>query len=357
MVFDEPVEQITAENTANYDIQPFLSATNAVRDGVDLARVHLTLTFPLQSGGNYVVFATGVEDLSGNASVNAQFTFDYFVADTAEYRDVVINEILADPTPTVGLPEAEFLEVHNRTINRTFDLSGWTIGDGSTTGTMPSVMLPPGGHAIVTDDSNAGLFTGFGTVVSVPTFPSLNNDTDPLVLRDNNGTLIDSVTYRIAWYADAVKDDGGWTLEQRNPTAPCSDGSNWTASVAVLGGTPGAENSVYDPTPDSAPPALIAVQVNSATELALVFDEALDVSSVPGATYTIAPTLAISSVTAGSSPFRTVVVQLTDPMVVGLQYTITVSGIAGLFRERDVGLQHRHFRLAGTRAARRPGDQ
>jgi hypothetical protein len=51
---------------------------------------------------------------------------------------VVINEIMADPSPVVGLPDAEFVEMYNTTTNKTFDLEGWTFSDGATTATLPS---------------------------------------------------------------------------------------------------------------------------------------------------------------------------------------------------------------------------
>ncbi|MCB0784182.1 MAG: hypothetical protein KDC02_08185, partial [Flavobacteriales bacterium] len=88
---------------------------------------------------------------------------------------------------------------------------------------------------------------------------ALNNSGDPLVLTDDNGTTIDAVTYDLSWYNDAVKDDGGWTLEQIDPTTPCSGAANWTASNAGAGGTPGAQNSVYAIVPDSDPPVLVSV--------------------------------------------------------------------------------------------------
>ena len=158
-----------------------------------------------------------------------------------------------------------------------FDLSGWTFSDGSTTGTLPAFILTPGMYAIVVDDANTALFTGVANVISVTSFPSMNNDGDPLSLKDAGGVVIDAVTYDLSWYNDAAKEDGGWSLEQKNYTAPCSGASNWTASTDPQGGTPGEVNSVLDITPDTQAPALVSVLVNSAMEVALVFSEELDV--------------------------------------------------------------------------------
>ena len=233
---------------------------------------------------------------------------------------------MADPTPVVGLPEAEFIELHNATPDRFFELGGWTISDGGTPAVLPAATLGPGEFVILTTVADAPLFTGFGTVLAVPGFPALNNSGDPLVLTDDNGTTIDAVTYDLSWYNDAVKDDGGWTLEQIDPTTPCSGAANWTASNAGAGGTPGAQNSVYAIVPDSDPPVLVSVQVNGPSQVVLVFNEALDTDGIGTAGYTIDPFLDVAQAVPGPQA-NTVVLDLNDQLVVGEVYTVTVTGL------------------------------
>ena len=38
-----------------------------------------------------------------------------------------------DPSPSVGLPDEEFIEVYNKS-NKIFNLDGWLIGDASSQG-------------------------------------------------------------------------------------------------------------------------------------------------------------------------------------------------------------------------------
>ncbi len=45
--------------------------------------------------------------------------------------DVVIDEILADPTPLVGLPDAEFIEIKNIS-GGDINLDGWRLSGLST---------------------------------------------------------------------------------------------------------------------------------------------------------------------------------------------------------------------------------
>ena len=48
-------------------------------------------------------------------------------AQTASPYSVVIDEIMADPSPVVGLPNTEFIELKNVSA-QAFNLNGWHIG-------------------------------------------------------------------------------------------------------------------------------------------------------------------------------------------------------------------------------------
>ncbi len=311
-----------------YDIIPFIGVSAQVQDGFDPALVHVTPAIALSNGGTYTLNASAAQDAAGNSALPLGIDFTYVVPAVAGPRDVVINEIMADPSPVVGLPDAEYVEILNTTAASSFDLSGWTFSDGSTTGTLPAFVLLPGMYAIVVDDANTTLFTGVANVISVTSFPSMNNDGDPLSLKDAGGVVIDAVTYDLVWYNDALKEDGGWSLEQKNYTAPCSGASNWTASTDLQGGTPGEVNSVLDITPDTQAPSLVSVLVNSATEIALVFSEELDAVTTLSATYVLDPAITVTNVANGSAPVTSVVLTLGTPLSIGQQYMVTVNGVA-----------------------------
>ena len=311
----------------SYDIVPFIGASGQVLDGTDATLVHVTPAIPLTNGNTYGLSGSGAHDLVGNISIDVGvFEFLYVVPDVALPGEVIINEIMADPTPVVGLPDAEFVEIFNTTADKTFDLAGWTFGDGGTPATLPSAVLGPGDHAIIVDDATAPLFGAFTNVIVLSSFPSLNNDGDPLELKNDVATTIDAVTYALSWYQDPLKALGGWTLERIDPTAPCSSSNNWIASNDVAGGTPSEQNSVFAILTDSEAPSLLNVQVNDATHIVLVFSETMDASSLAGGSYSITPSIPIGgTIVTGSNNVQ---LTLSAPLTIGTLYQITVTNVS-----------------------------
>lgn len=326
LLFDEALDATSATTVANYSVSGGIDVTGAALQNPATAR--LTLAPAIANNVTYTVTVNGVADLVGNPCGNQETTFTLVVPDAPVFRDVVINEFMADPSPTVGLPDAEFVELHNTTTDKTFDLAGWKFSDGTSTATLPSYALGPGQFVIITSTSNSPLFGFVPNRIGVGSLPSLNNDSDNLSLTAPDNTLIDAVSYDLSWYRDPEKQNGGWTLEQINPRAPCGGASNWIASTASMGGTPGGQNSVFDPTPDTTPPVLLSVQVVDEITLDLVFNEPMGTGSFATGTYAIAPLLAVASAQPVGGVDNRARLALASPIVVGTVYTITVAGVA-----------------------------
>jgi hypothetical protein len=127
--------------------------------------------------------------------------------------NVVIDELLADPGPPVQLPNAEFIELKNVSATA-YNIRNWKLSDGSTTATITSnFLLKPDSFVIICASSAVASFTTFGNTIGVSNFPSLNNDADVISLYSAEGILVHSIGYNSSWYQNAVKSDGGWTLE------------------------------------------------------------------------------------------------------------------------------------------------
>lgn len=186
-------------------------------------------------------------------SNSKKFFFDDFYAGPLQSNvappevspyDVVINEIMADPSPPQLLPEHEYLELYNTTPEE-IDLNGWTLFIGGSEKLLTGAKIAPEGYLIVGREENENLFSSYGNFYGLESF-SLSNSGQEVRLIDNKGRLISWICYRDDWYIDDKKSDGGWSLEQINPLDPCTWKENWLASKSIEGGSPGSLNSVYD---------------------------------------------------------------------------------------------------------------
>jgi len=242
--------------------------------------------------------------------------------------DIVIDEIMADPSPQVGLPSNEWIELKNTTA-APVNLQNWRIGDaGGLSGPMPNFTLQPDSFVIVCTSSAVAAMSAFGTTISVTSFPSLDNDGDQLFLKAANGTTIHAVGYASGWYQNELKKEGGWTLEMIDTKSPCAGISNWKASVHVTGGTPGKKNSVDAINNDATAPQLKRAYTTDNITIILVFDEPVD--SLSGATvsnYSIDGGLTIISATTIPPLFNWVQLKVATALNINTVYTITALNV------------------------------
>ncbi len=314
--------------------------------------VLLTFVQNFQSGVTTQLTVSNVTDVSGNGITEstAPFTFYFFAPVSA--KDIILTEIFADPTPQVGLPDAEFVELYNRSAGP-IDLAGWRFTDGSSTATLPSRILLPNQYLIVTSAANASLYNSFGNTLGTANFPTINNAGEALMLRAPNNQLIDSVNFNLSWYADEDKQAGGWTLELIDVNNPCGEETNWTASEATSGGTPGAVNSVNTNKPDLTGPRLLAVAVVTDSKLLLTFDEKLE-KPIAIQSFAIAPAVAITSAQNVSPSLRQVKLSLATNLQPKQLYTLSVIGLRDC-AGNEIQETHKQKTFALPEAAE-PGD-
>jgi hypothetical protein len=243
----------------------------------------------------------------------------------ANRYEVVITEIMADPSPVVGLPNAEYIEIKN-VSSLPFNLAGWRLSDATGTATMsPSFVLQPDSTVIVCANSNVAAFSVFGKTIGVASFPSLDNDGDVLTLRSSQNRIIHSIAYTADWYANEAKKEGGWSLEMIDPKNPCGGKSNWKASLNNLGGTPGKVNSVNAVNTDDTPPQLKRTYTTDSITLVLLFDEPLDSATVAVAANYSLPGFIVASALPVAPSFQSVQLKLSLPL--STIHTIVVKNI------------------------------
>ena len=179
-------------------------------------------------------------DKRGNCSENVTVSF---IPVWAEPGDILISEIMADPTPQVTLPPEEYLEITNRSAFQ-LNLYKFTLSFNNEKVLFPDKIINPCEYIILCSIGDTVLFKNFGKVTGLKPFPALSDDGKMLALRDTVGNLIHGIEYSSGWYGDALKKNGGWSLEIIDPDFPFFADGNWEASVSKSGGTPGKINSV-----------------------------------------------------------------------------------------------------------------
>lgn len=323
--FNEPVDLVTAQTLTNFNVNGGIGNPSvANRDLIDSSLVHLTFATAFTIGQPYNLTVINVEDTINNAITSIIKPFTYIVVITPNAKDVLINEIFADPTPQEGLPTEEFVELYNNT-NTAFVLNNWKFINSTTAKNLPNYVLAPNSYVILCDIGDTALYSPYGDVIGISSFTALTNGGDSLTLTDNNNNVIDYVSYDISWYQDPVKDDGGWTLELINPKHPCSNALNWIASTHVDGGTPGTQNSVFDTLPDTQSPLISSLAINSPIQINVVFNETMDSTSLANAVYTITGGITVLGVVVNNN-FKEVVVNVSPALDSSTVYTLTITG-------------------------------
>jgi hypothetical protein len=319
LIFSEPLEAQSATNVHNYVIADEQYATEAILSE-DSKTVFLRLSEPLEEKKHSITIS-GVMDLDGNTMGAFQTDFIYLSSVEAKAKDVIISEILPDPLPSIGLGDSEFIEIYNRS-DKTFDLSGWSISDGSSTAILPSHLLLPKTYLVLTSMDSKEI--DFKHVLLLKGFPSLNNSNDALILKAKNGTIIDSVNYLQSWYRDADKAEGGWTLEILDPDNICSEHENWSASEDDRGGTPGSANSVFTSRPDVYGPLLTsAFAVNSST-VVLNFNEKLEKPLSSAIAITIDPVIPVEKLVLKKNLIQ-LEISTSQEIQPGITYTVSIA--------------------------------
>lgn len=207
-----------------------------------------TLTYvdsAVEPGRTYV-YAVGSFDANGVAgalSNEAEASVPVLAA------RVVVNEIMFDPTGPE--PANEWIELFNP-LDRSADLSNWTVTDGEGSFRIPvGVTIPANGFLVLGYSPTAAggnVDLAYGGQAGI----SLANSGDDVFLSDDAGVVIDSVTYAASWAGEAGQAaNANLSLERKSPTLYGQDRRSWGHS-AVVGGTPGAPNSV-----DTVPPRLV----------------------------------------------------------------------------------------------------
>jgi hypothetical protein len=326
IVFDEAMDSASAKNVLNYSVSSSAGPVIKVLTTSDRAKYQLKLAAALNSG-TYLVTATNVKDVNGNL-INGgnSASFSYTKPYKAKFGEVVINEILADPSPQIDLPSVEFAELRNNT-NQSLLLKNWKFSDSGSSATLGEITIEPNALLIICAKADTNEFKLFGKVHGISPWPSLINSGELLKLTSPEGLPIDSVRYSDAWYRNPTKKSGGWTLERRDPLTNCAGLFNWFASADSTGGTPGRDNSIHIAGYDNLPLTVDSLKQLSDTSITISFNKHLNGATLLPENFSITPNTSSIRKISADPDFLKLVITYDRKFQPGLKYQMNISNV------------------------------
>jgi hypothetical protein len=325
--FSRPMQTEGLSLAANYSLTAGPSAVHPQSIEIQSPE-QLLLTFAERlPRGNATLSVQNLQDENGNAVAGSKTVMiAYFL-----YGDVVFNEIMASPVPSVALPEVSYIELYNRS-GLPVSLSGWKVEYiaatlSVTVGNIGAITLPANGYLILCTSAVVEDMSAYGVATSVSNLSSLTKSGKTIQLKSDDGALIARLTYSDQWATDETKRTGGWSLEKIDPDNLSESTTNWTSSTDEKGGTPGQPNSVQAHHPDTEPPRVTDLFCIDDHSLQLTFNELFDtIQACNPAGYLLDNGMAPPQevLWSADAPER-VVVQMARPFTKGTLYRLTVT--------------------------------
>lgn len=313
----------TSLNLLNFDINNSIGNPFSSRFiSADSSVIEIALVNSLAANSWYNFGIKNCKDKAGNQLEDTLFQLKWFQTEKPLKNDIVIHEMMPDPEPMVGLPKEEFVELYNRS-DKILQLQNCFFSDNTSGGKLPYFVLEPDSFLILCEAGNESFFSPFGKTLGLKGFPSLNNSSDILLLKNADGQLIHQVKYDLTSYMDQLKSDGGWSLEMIDVENLCNP-NNFKASVASIGGSPGKINSVKALNPDNEKPFIKKVTVKSDLVIQLTFSETFDSLEASNITNYQVTENTIAGVLATMEMLE---LKLIQPLVPNKFYTLSVKGI------------------------------
>ena len=142
---------------------------------------------------------------------------------------ILINELMFDPDPQIGLPECEYIELYN-TSGDTININGWMLKVGTKMQCLPYCTVPPASYLLLMHQDHIVDFEGFDAhILGLDKWLALRNSGQYLALLDPGGGIIHFTDYHPAQISDNLKKEVGWSLELAAPDHPCGQ-SSWAVS-------------------------------------------------------------------------------------------------------------------------------
>jgi len=254
--FNKPIENITGSLTTNYSIDQGVGTPLQVTvDVVEPFRVFLELGQNLANGQTYNLQVENIKDLDGLTIATQSLPFDFLIGVEIEPGDLVINEILFNPT-TGG---NDFVELYNNS-DKFLNISDLIISNTTrTTGRDKDVevshIMKPREYVAITSGRDFILnnYTVQDSDVlfenSLPLFNDANGNVSISTQYNMDTVVIDAFDYDVDFHYPFLDDKEGTSLERISFDALTQSRSNWHSASTLAGGaTPTYQNSQLRPT-------------------------------------------------------------------------------------------------------------
>ena len=330
--FNKPLHQVTIVKE-NFSLLP---ASGQIKINIDPGFRQITLTFSGKfiPGKTYKLSISNVQDCSGSSISSSSAPLSFSLAELpppppekTDTARVFITELFADPSPEVGLPLVEFIEIYNPGKD-SLDLEGWSISDPQTKGLLKKSSLPPQQYLILCPAADTAQYKGFGRTLGIAPWPSLNNTSDQIVLKSFKNRIVDSIAYSDLWYGDAVKKQGGWSLEKIDLSDnKCPAFYNWIASINSSGGTPGQRNSRDRPGYLNEPLKIDSMKLLSENRLDLFLNRIPDTTFLNASSFRINNGIGKAKFARISSAYNQITLEFGFKFQEGIEYMVLADSL------------------------------
>ncbi len=343
--FSEEILPDSANNIKNYQLVESLIFPETVSI-IENNLVEIIFSEAFVQNTEISLRVSNISDYCENISNDTVLNFVYY---QPKQWDILINEIMADPSPSVDLPETEYIELIN-TSAFPININDWWFCTSSKEKQLESATIMPGELLILCPVDMCNQFGPFVNCMDILGSSDLSNDGNILSLKDKNKNIISAVEYSINMYNDDYKAEGGWSLERIDPTNFCDASNNWSASEHKNGGTPGTSNSLLGDNFDNTDPNLVRAYAISNNSINIIFSESLDSLSLISpdnffVNHNIGNPISANPV---EPLFQSVILEFADTFIQNQVYTISVSSISDCAQNSNSSILETRFALPQT---------
>lgn len=189
--------------------------------------------------GNYNFICQYIPNCGRN-DTNIIYPFKLMEMEEPEV-EISIVELMADPSPSRGLPETEYIELINAS-NKKIPYIELYLADTKDTIALKIEEWNAGENLLLCPKSFRNEFDTNIHLIPLTRWLSIDNISDTISLLTSQKNLIDRVSYHYK-YLPKEKQEGGYSFVKIPGTEKCKNIHSWQASIDEKGGSPGSKNT------------------------------------------------------------------------------------------------------------------